>query len=108
MDNIKIPPFEDGGTWQNPLAIGQGWRHYRVGTVTGLWRDCDNAYEILAITNDAPGNGHLEATFAHFFASCKRDKRTMIVREVMNQRLAEKLIKMGFTALNEDDYIKRF
>lgn len=108
MGDINVPPFEDGGLWANPLAIGQGWRHFRVGTVTGLWRDVDNAYEILTISNDMPGNKHVEAAFAHFYTSCKRDKRNFIVREVWNPGLAAKLAKMGFTALNEDDYIKRF
>lgn len=108
MDNITVPPFEDGGLWQNPLAIGENWRHYRVGTCTGLYRDRDKAYEILTITNESPGNKHVEAAFAHFFTSCKRDKRDFIVREVWNPGLAAKLVKMGFTCINDDDYIKRF
>lgn len=108
MGDIKVPPFEDGGLWEHPLAAGQMWRHFRVGTVNGLWRDVDNAYEILCIQNNQPGNKHVEATFAHFFTSCKRDKRDFIVREVLNPGLANKLAKMGFTALNEDDFIKRF
>ena len=108
MDNITVPPFEDGGLWQNPLAVGEGWRHFRVGTCGGLYRDREGAYEILAIFNDKPGNKHVEAAFAHFYASCKRDKRDFIVREVMNEGLATKLARMGFTCLVNDDYIRRF
>lgn len=108
MGDIKLPAFEDGGLWGHPLNAGEGWRRFRVGTVSGIYRDRDNAYEILAISNDAPGNKNVEAAFAHFFASCKRDKRDFIVRQVLNDVFAAKLARLGFTALNEDDYIKRF
>lgn len=108
MDSIKVPPFEDGGLWQNPFAIGEGWRHYRVGTCNGLYRATKTEYEILAISNDKPGNGHVEAAMVWFFKSCKRDKRNLVVREIFNKSLAEKLCRLGFTCKIGNDYIKRF
>src|ERR1044072_6078329 len=107
-NNIIVPSFEDSGLWGHPLNIGEDWRRFRVGTCSGLYRHRDNAYEMLSISNDYPGNKHVEATFAHFFASCKRDKADFIIRVVINRSLKSKLIERGFTALNEDDYIKRF
>jgi len=108
MDSIKTPPFEDGGLWGHPFNIGEDWRLFRVGTVNGIYRDGNNTYEVLAIQNDEPGNKHVEAAFAYFFTSCKRDKRDFIVRQVWNIGLAAKLSKMGFTCINEDDYIKNY
>lgn len=108
MDSIKIPPFEDGGFWDNPANMGEWWRRFRVGACEGLWRDSGFAYEILAIANDVPGNGHVEATLAHFYKSCKRDKKVLVIREVLNESLRDKLIKNGFTCKQKDDYIRRF
>jgi len=111
MDNVSskdIPLFQDGGLWKNPFAIGEGWRHFRVGTCAGLYRCAVGAYEILAIKNDKPGNGNVEAALAWFMASCKRDKRDLIIKEVLNKNLAIKLAKLGFTCKSKDDYIKRF
>lgn len=108
-NKINIPPFEDGGLWKNPLVIGECWRHYRVGTCTGAYRATLTAYEILAISNDVAGNGHVEAMLAWFNTSCKRDKKDLIIKTVLNKGLALKLSKLGFTCLNkEEDYIKRF
>lgn len=109
MDNITMPLFEDGGLYNNPaLPNWDGWRNYRVGTCVGLYRDAGDSYEILSIINNAPGNKHVEATFAHFYISCKRDKRDFVIREVMNPGLSAKLVKMGFTCKTENDYIKRY
>lgn len=108
MDSIEIPAFEDGGLWANPFVIGEGWRHFRVGSCTGAYRATKQAYEILAITNNKPGNGHLEAALAWFYKSCRRDKRVLIVKEVMHAGLREKLCIYGFTCKIASDYIKRF
>jgi hypothetical protein len=109
MGSIEIPSFEDGGLYVNKLLPNwDGWRNFRVGTCTGLWRDAEGAYEILSIINRNPGNKHVEAVFWHFYQSCKRDKRNFIIREVMNPGLAAKLIKLGFTLKTESDYIKHY
>lgn len=108
MADIEVPPFEDGGLWKNPFVMGEGWRLFRVGTSHGTYRATKDAYEILAIGNDQPGNGHLEAALAWFYKSCKRDKRNLIVKEVMHEGLRLKLIKYGFTCKIAKDYIKRF
>lgn len=103
MDNL--PPFEDGGFWKTAPCPEEGWRHFRVGTCTGLWRDNDTAYEILAIENESPGNGHVEGVFRWFFESCKRGSRDFVIKEVMNNKFASKLINHGFSRINRRDYI---
>lgn len=110
MDSVesRIPPFEDGGLWKNPLVIGEGWRHYRVGTCTGAYRDAIQSFEILAIANSKPGNGHVEAMLAYFFKSCEKYSKHVIVKEVINTSLRDKLCKLGFTCMIDNDYIKRF
>lgn len=100
--------FEDGGLWQNPFAIGEGWRHYRVGTCKGLYRSRGTAYEILAVANEQPGNGHVEAMLAWFIKSCKRDKFNLVVRDVVNKKLVAKLARLGFTCYAGDNYVKRY
>lgn len=108
MDTIEVPAFEDGGLWKNPFVIGEGWRLFRVGTCHGTYRATKDAYEILAMANDKPGNGHVEAMLSWFYKSCKRDKRVFIIKEVMDEGLRQKLIKQGFTCKIGKDYIKRF
>lgn len=105
---VNKPVYFEDADWPNPLAKAEGWRLFRVGTVEGAWR-CDiNAYEILAIVNHAPGNGHLDIALGHFTASCKRDNKNLIIREMMNQQFAFALIRRGFTFLNKKDLIRRF
>jgi len=108
MDKIKLPPFEDGGLWLQSLYPEENWRHFRVGTCTGLYRAFNNAYEILAIENSKPGNGHVEAVLEWFYKSCRRDNYTFIIREVWNDNLRNKLIANGFILKERYDYIKTF
>lgn len=105
---VSKPLYFEDAEWENPLAQSEGWRLFRVGTVEGAWRCTNAAYEILAIVNHAPGNGHVEATISHFTASCKRDNKDLIVREMMNNQFAMALVKRGFTFINKNDLIKRF
>jgi len=108
MDNkLTVPSFEDGGIWNNQFNE-DAWRNYRVGTCTGLYRCTETNYEILCIYNETPGNRHVEAMLAHFYASCKRDKRNLIIKEVFNKHLSDKLLSMGFTFKSKTDLIKRF
>lgn len=107
MPEKNIPEFQDNGLWQNPFAIGDGWRLFRVGTCHGAYRKRDN-WEILAIANDNPGNGCVEVALAYFYKMCKRDKKSLLVHDVMDKRLEAKLISYGFTCKIKNDYIKRF
>lgn len=105
MDSVALPPFEDGGVWKSPVNDGE-WRRYRVGTCIGIYRARGIAYELLAIENSKPGNGHVEAVFSWFFKSCKRDKMHFVILSVMNDGFARKLINHGFTKFGEDYYFR--
>lgn len=78
--------------WYNPE-----WRRFKVGTITGLCNSTEDAYQILAILNDDPGNGHFEDVLEWFEASCKRDGKDLIFVEIQNKRFLKHLIsKRGF------------
>ena len=80
---------------------------FRVGTCTGIYSYESTKYIIIGITNHEQGNGHLDDVFEWFENSCKRDKKNLMVAEIMNRRFRKHLIeKRGFTALDEDNVIK--
>jgi hypothetical protein len=82
---------------------------FKIGTCHGLYRSTEVAYEILAIVNDQPGNGHLEDVFEYFERSCRRDHKALRVLEIWNERFKKHLIsKRGFRADGRDDVIKTF
>lgn len=81
---------------------------FRIGTCHGLWRATADTYDILAVYNNKPGNGHLEDVFQWFSASCRRDGRDLRVMEIMNEDFLRHLIeKRGFVA-EGDHCIKKF
>jgi len=96
--------------WEPSLSI-RGQRDYaefRVGTCEGLWSTIDDAYQILVITNHAPGNGHLTDVFEWFENSCKRDGKHLRILEVWNQGFRKHLIeKRGFKPDGGDNLIKK-
>ena len=82
---------------------------YRVGTCHGLWRSTDTSYDILAVTNDNPGNGHFGDVMEWFEFSCRRDGKDLRVLELWNLGLLRHLIeKRGFDIESKDTLIKRF
>ncbi len=82
--------------------------NFRVGTCEGLYSWNDKQYIIVAIVNNQPSNGHLSDVFEWFENSCRRDKKDLVVAELMNERFAIHLItKRGFTVLNKTDLIKK-
>lgn len=85
------------------------WTKFRVGTCHGLYRVKDTFYEILAIANKVPGNGHLRDVWQYFERSCRRDKKGLRIREVWNDGFKNHLIeKQGFKVERTDDLIKSY
>ena len=98
--------FEISG-WQWNFVTGDNWIRFRVGTCDGLWRPTKNAYEILAIKNSSPNNGHLDDVFEWFNHSCKRDNKVLIMREVWNKNFYRHLVeKRGFKKYRKNNLIK--
>ena len=77
------------------------WNIFKIGTCGGQWSATEDAYIILSFINDEPGNGHLNDVFEWFEHSCKRDKKNLIVMEVMNEGFYMHLLtKRGFIPLD--------
>jgi hypothetical protein len=81
---------------------------FRIGTCEGQWFAIEHSYCILSVLNNNPGNGHLDDVFEWFEFSCKRDKKALLVLEVMNDRFKQHLItKRGFNEVpGKPDLIK--
>lgn len=96
--NLKF----EAATWWRDRAI----KVFRVGTCHGQWFDSATAYRILSVTNEKPGNGHLEDVFEWFENSCKRDRRSLIIMEFFNEKFKEHCIKKrGFMPVNGTDHL---
>lgn len=90
------------------MPAAEEYSKFRVGTCEGLWRSTKTSYDILAITNNVPGNGHFNDVLQWFEASCKRDKKDFVIQELWNKDLKEHLLKKrGFKVLKGDDVIKK-
>src|SRR5688572_19885016 len=95
--------------WESALGVDDDFSKFRIGTCEGLWRSTTSSYDILAITNNQPGNGHLEDVLQWFEHSCKRDKKSFKILECWNKGFKMHLIrKRGFSALGKDDVIKHW
>lgn len=82
---------------------------FRIGTCEGLWAGNDKYYDILAVTNKQPGNGHFNDVLQWFEHSCKRDKKAFRILELWNKDLKKHLLtKRGFSKLGKDNLIKYF
>lgn len=74
-----------------------GFHLFRIGTCHGQWRAEFDAYEILSIINDTPGNGHFEDVLQWFEFACRRDKKSLRFMAMLNDRFTQHLIeKRGF------------
>lgn len=93
-------PFESAD-W-----VVKDFNRFRIGTCEGLWRSTFDSYDILAISNSQPGNGHLQDVFEWFEASCKRDNKKLRILEVWNKNFFFHLIaKRGFKPADSGDII---
>lgn len=92
-----------------PWHIDDEWTDFRVGTCHGLYRAQGDAYEMLAIDNHEPHNGHFEDVMQWFEASCRRDGKALRFLEVVNERFGRHVVqKRGFIWENTDNLIKHF
>jgi hypothetical protein len=96
-------PFEDA-----PWKYSDEFRRFRIGTCEGLWGSTPLTFDILAITNDVPGNGHFEDVLQWFSHSCRRDGKDLRIMEVWNKRLLKHLIEKRRFLSCGDHCIKKF
>ena len=82
---------------------------YHVGTCAGIYASTPETYDIIAVVNDTPGNGHFEDVLEWFEQSCRRDRRALRFMEILNERLRDHLVnKRGFQYEGENNCIKYF
>lgn len=87
--------------------ITREFMQYRVGTCHGLWTSTEDTYDILAVLNDEPGNGHFNDVMQWFEHSCERDNKNLRFLETWNERLVTHLVnKRGFVRESTDVAIK--
>jgi hypothetical protein len=91
MGEPSIPFETSKETYRGGLFL-----HFRVGTCRGLWRTTDDAYEILTVLNEKKANGHFSEAMKWFEQGCRRDRKSLLIREVWNLRLAFILCRNGF------------
>ena len=69
----------------------------------------EGSYDILAVNNQEPGNGHFEDVMEWFESSCRRDGYNLRILEVWNSEFKHHLMtKRGFENYEEDNLIKKF
>jgi len=87
----------------------ENYAEFKVGTCEGLYNTDDLTYNILAITNNEPGNGHFEDVLQWFENSCRRDRKGLQVQEIHNQKFLTHLIeKRGFSAIPWTNNVVKF
>ena len=83
--------------------------NFKVGTCHGMFTATDEAYQLVAVMNDQPGNGHFTDVLEWFENSAKRDGKALEVVEIWNDRLRQHLIqKRGFRLKENGDTVKTF
>lgn len=108
METIHNLPFE-AAPWEpsftnffpqlvaNIMRIKQPIVAFRVGTCEGIYTVRNGAYQIIAVQNSNPGNGHFDDVLQWFENSCKRDKKDLMFIEIMNPDFGRHLcLKRGF------------
>src|SRR5687768_2146489 len=73
---------------------------FKIGTCHGQYYNTELTWNVISITNDHPGNGHLDDFFQWFEYACKRDDRIFVIEEFLNERFRQHCIdKRGFIAI---------
>lgn len=107
MQTAHNLPFE-AAPWEPPTILGMIMSlssklkgndvvAFRVGTCEGIYQVSKYAYQIIAVTNSVPGNGHFEDVLQWFESSCRRDGKNLVFMEIMNENFGKHLVtKRGF------------
>jgi hypothetical protein len=92
-----------------PWRLSNEFVEFKVGTCHGLYSSDKNSFNILAVINDNPGNGHTKDVFEWFEHSCRRDGKSLKVLEIMNEEYMSDLInKHGFKKIEGNNVEKVF
>jgi len=101
-------PFEVA-PWNQNLNPNYIWTQFRIGTCEGLFCATPISFDILAVINSMPGNGHFNDVLQWFEYSCRRDNKLLRILETWNQEFKIHLIeKRGFINVFNDNLVKHF
>lgn len=79
-----------------------------VGTCRGMYIIDDSAYDLWAIGNSRPGNGHFDDVLQWFEFFCNRDNKDFIISRIENTKFRSHLIgKRGFAEHGPAGVIKK-
>lgn len=93
---------------KNVMRINSSIVAFRVGTCDGIYTATEKTYQIIAVTNDNPGNGHFDDVIQWFENSCKRDGKDLMFMEILNDAFGRHLCsKRGFK-MKGNHAIKKF
>lgn len=82
---------------------------FKIGTCQGLYVSTSETYDIIAVVNNEPGNGHFQDVIDWFENSCLRDKKSLRFMEMMNDEFRKHLVlKRGYKPEGENNLIKTF
>lgn len=99
----------EAAPWECMGSIDENFTRFRIGTCEGLWATTDTSFDILAVTNSEPGNGHFEDVLQWFEHACKRDQKDFRILEVWNLSFKKHLLtKRKFKPQGKDNVIKKF
>lgn len=85
------------------------WLRFRVGTCNGLWCSTATSFDILAITNDKPGNGHFIDVLEWFEQSCIRERKNLRILEIWNENFKKHLVeKLLFQDIGNNNVEKHY
>jgi len=97
------------GQWHTKADKNNMWFRFRIGTCEGIWRYTKDSYDILEIHNKLRGNGHVNDVFEWFEMSCKRDKVSFRILEVLNEKFRKHLVeKRGFVVTEKFNVEKKY
>ena len=100
----KVKPIEGNPDiykerpYTNPLNLntGKNWREFLIGSVKGIYFVENKSYNIVAIQNTKPKNGHFERAVEWFEKSARQDKYILRFLETNNPKLVQKLLSLGY------------
>lgn len=91
-----------------PWPVNPEFIAFKIGTCEGIYESTDKTYDIIAVVNDTPGNGHFEDVLEWFYNSCRRDKKSLRFMEIMNDKFGKHLLKKRrFKKEGENNLIKK-
>jgi N-acetylglutamate synthase-like GNAT family acetyltransferase len=95
--------------WYNDLVPNNdGIMVFEVGTCHGQYLVSKEGLEIISITNDMPGNGHLEDVFEWFEFAAKQQGIDLYIRAFLNPQFKIHCIeKRGFRKFGTTDVMKK-